>query len=370
MDACAARLNLLDERRAAHLAAEVAAAGADSPAEAPSAVSAAERTKNPLRPATLDDVVGQVRARAMMRKVIDAALAREQPLDHVLLVGASGTGKSTFSHVIANELGVDVYPVEAPISMDTLLELRLVMRTGDLLQIEEIHQQAYGERRGKSASTQPEVLYGVMEDRTLITGSGVLDFPAITIVGTTTDEGMLPDPFINRFPLRPVLDPYTTEDIGLMAIWNADKLGLQITIPAALALARAARGVPRQINNYVKNAAALLGPGGIIGDRVVEEVLYDLNGVTEDGLTRDMQGMLRFLYQHGRRQKANGEVTYQSSVNTIATAIGKSRDSKAIALRVEPYLIEQGFVQVGHGGRSLTDQGVERARELLEEAPA
>jgi Holliday junction DNA helicase RuvB len=367
MDAHAARVQHLDTRRFQRIAAESAAGGAEGAADAPSAVSTAERTKNPLRPATLDDVVGQEKARAMMRKVIDAALAREQPLDHVLLVGASGTGKSTFSHVIANELAVQVFTVEAPISMDTLVQLRQVMNDGDLLQIEEIHQQAYGERRGKSASTQPEVLYGVMEDRTLITGSEVLDFPAITIVGTTTDEGMLPDPFINRFPLRPVLDPYSVEDIAMMAIWNADKLGLQITLPAALTLARAARGVPRQINNYVKNAAALLEPGGVVGDTVVQEVLHDLNGVTEDGLTRDMQAMLTFLYERGKRTKGDGSVTYQSSVNTIATAIGKSRDSKSIALRVEPYLIEQGFVQVGHGGRSLTDQGIERARELIGE---
>lgn len=343
-----------------------AASSAQRPTDAPRAYSAADRSHNPLRPATFAEVIGQERAVTMMSRLVSAAIAGDVPLDHTLLVGAAGTGKSTFSHVIANELGVDCYEVEAPVSMETLLELRGVMRDRDLLRIEEIHQQAAGDRRASSNSTLPEVLYAVMEDRVITTGTGILDYPAITIVGTTTDEGMLPEPFLDRFPIRPVLDAYEMHDIAMMAIWNAEKLGIQITIPAALKLARAARGVPRQVNNYVKNAYSLVGVGGIVADRVAGEVLYDLNGVTADGLTRDMQAMLKFLYQHGRRQKRDETVVYQSSVNTIATAIGKSRDSKAISLRVEPFLIKQGYVQVGHGGRSLTDQGVERARQLLE----
>jgi len=333
----------------------------------PAPVSTDDRSKNPLRPTNFDEVIGQYRAVAMMKRVVRAALARQEPLDHVLLVGASGTGKSTFSHVIAAEMGVDVYEVEAPISHETLLELREVMQDRDLLRIEEVHQQGIMQRRGRSTATQPEVLYAVMEDRTLTTGNGVVDFPAITIIGTTTDEGMLPDPFLNRFPLRPRLESYSAEDIGVMAIWNAEKLGLQITMPAAVRLANASRGVPRQMNNYIRNAASLLGGGTIIDMEIANEVLYDLNGVSGDGLTPDMQGMLTFLYTRARREMQSGEVRYQASVNTIATAIGKSRDSKAVSLRVEPYLIERGFIQVGSGGRTLTDEGVTRARELLGE---
>lgn len=340
---------------------------AEAASPAPSPVNTADRTSNPLRPSTFAEVIGQERAVAMMQRVVAAAARRDEPLDHVLLVGPSGTGKSTFSHVIAAELGVDVYEVEAPVSHGTLLQLREVMSDGDLLRIEEIHQQAIMERRGRGAATQPEVLYAVMEDRTLTSGTGILPFPAITIVGTTTDEGMLPDPFLNRFPLRPRLAAYSADDIAVMAVWNAERLGLKITVPAAVRLANASRGVPRQINNYVKNAASLVGPNLTIDIAVADEVLFDLNGVTADGLTPDMQTMLTFLYTRARRTMADGEVRYQASVNTIATGIGKSRDSKAIALRVEPYLIERGFVQVGHGGRTLTDEGVQRARELLGE---
>lgn len=341
------------------------AAVAASPAPAP--VNTADRTSNPLRPSSFAEMIGQEKAVGMMERVVAAAQRQSQPLDHVLLVGPSGTGKSTFSHVIAAEMGVDVYEVEAPVSHETLLQLREVMSDGDLLRIEEIHQQAIMERRGRGAATQPEVMYAVMEDRTLTSGSGVLPFPAITIVGTTTDEGMLPDPFLNRFPLRPRLAAYEIGDIAVMAVWNAERLGLRITVEAASRLAGAARGVPRQINNYLKNAASLVGADGVVSLTVADEVLFDLNGVTADGLTADMQAMLTFLYTRAKRTQASGEVRYQASVNTIATGIGKSRDNKAIALRVEPWLIERGFVQVGHGGRTLTDEGVQRARELIGE---
>jgi Holliday junction DNA helicase RuvB len=371
MDMHTLRLAEHRQRREHRIRQEVAysvpASGAEAAAEGPKPVSTAERTKNALRPATLDTMIGQETMRAYLRRFIDAAKARDIALPHVLLVGKGGTGKSTVSHVLANEMNADVYEVEAPVSLETLLELRTVMQDRDILRVEEIHQQAIGDRRAKGSSTQPEVLYAAMEDRTITTGTGVLPFPEITVLGTTTDEGLLPDSFIDRFPIKPAFDRYTLEDLGMIAIMSAEKLQLQITVPAALAFARAARGTPRQVNNFIVNASLLLPPSGIIGDRMVEEVVCNLNGMTPDGLTRDMQGMLKFLYERGRRENKDGDVTYQASVNTIATAIGKSRDSKAIALRVEPYLIEEGLVQVGSGGRMLTDAGIIRAQELIGE---
>jgi Holliday junction DNA helicase RuvB len=327
----------------------------------PRPVSTGDRSKNALRPETFAEVIGQEHAVAMMERVVASCKRRDVPLDHILLVGGAGTGKSTFSHVIAHELDADVFEVEAPVSRDTLLELRLTMRDRDILRIEEIHQQAIMERRGKSAATQPEVLYAIMEDRVMPAGAGLLDFPEITIVGTTTDEGMLPDPFLARFPIRPRLEPYSKAALEQMAKWNGERLGVVVVPTAAELFAAASRGVPRTVNNYVKNAAMLADD--VIDGEVAREVLFDLNGVTEDGLTRDMQRMLTFLYQRGAHETSKGTV-YRASVNTIATAIGKSRDSKAISLRVEPYLIEQGYIQIGQG-RILTDAGIERAKELV-----
>jgi Holliday junction DNA helicase RuvB len=323
-----------------------------------------ERTTNPLRPTFLVDVVGQQRAKQLVARAIQSAHERVEPLDHMLLVGRSGTGKSTFSHVVANELGVDVYEVEAPVSHDTLLELRTTMMPGDILKIEEIHQQAIMDRRGRSSATQPEVLYAVMEDRVLTTATGVLPFPAITVIGTTTDEGLLPDAFINRFPLRPRVDPYEQSELEHIARANAAALSLEIDTSACIVFARACGGVPRHINNFVRNAAMLAHHGQCITKDVALEVLA-LNDITVDGLSADMQAMLTFLLTRARHERDDGDVKYQASVSTIATAIGKSRDSKAITLRVEPLLIERGYVQVTHGGRRLTDAGIARANELI-----
>jgi Holliday junction DNA helicase RuvB len=224
-------------------------------------VSAEGRTKNPLRPQRLDDVVGQARAKRLMERAIATTFDRHEPLDHVLLVGPSGTGKSTFSHVIANEMHVDVYELEAPVGVDTLLELRTTMQHGDILKVEEIHQQGIMERRGKSGATQPEVLYAVMEDRVIPTSEGVLEYPRITVIGTTTDEGMLPDAFINRFPLRPRLVAYNREELRRIVLHNAHTLGLRVTQPAIDVFADASRGVPREINNLVKNAVDFVTVG-------------------------------------------------------------------------------------------------------------
>ena len=237
-----------------------AAANHTTQPDAPQPVGAADRSRNPLRPTSFDAMTGQEQPKRMLRRVVERARETNEPLDHVLLVGASGTGKSTFSHVLACELGVDVYEVEAPVSHETLLALREVMQDRDILRIEEIHQQAIMERRGRSGSTEPEVLYAVLEDRTIVSGTGVLPFPAITVVGTTTDEGLLPEPFLNRFPLRPRLERYTVAQLQNLAGYNALALGLTEPHNEALALfAGASRGVPRQINNYIKNARSLTG---------------------------------------------------------------------------------------------------------------
>jgi Holliday junction resolvasome RuvABC ATP-dependent DNA helicase subunit len=126
-------------------------------------------------------------------------------------------------------------------------------------------------------------------------------------------------------------------------------------------LGRASRRNPRQLNTYVRNAVAL--GYRLIDCQVADEVIQDLNGCTPDGLDPGMQAMLRCLLR-SRRENAKGDVVYQASVNTIATALGHSRDTKAIALFVEPFLIAEGYVQVTHGGRTLTDRGIARAMEL------
>lgn len=322
-----------------------------------------ERTRNPLRPAFLIDIIGQRATRRHIGRMIDNSKARGEALPHVLLVGPAGTGKTTFANCIANELGAaQVFQLQAPISFDTLVQLQEHAREGDVVFIDEIHQQAVQERRGTSTMLKPEVLFGVLEDRTLTTPRGVLPFPHVTFIGATTDEGMLPDPFVDRFTIRPHLEPYSEAELGAIALDNAKKLGRSLDIDAAEVFAKASRGVPRQINNYVKQAA-MLTLASNIDLAIAQEVVHDLNHTTDDGLTADMQKVLRFLLLRGKRV-VQGETIYSASLSSIATAIGKSRDSKAVQLRIEPYLIELGFLQVGHGGRRLTDAGIARAQRL------
>lgn len=325
-----------------------------------------ERSKNPLRPSTFNEIVGQERAKAMMRRLVDAAKLSGSALDHLLMTGPAGTGKTTFATVIAHELGVGCYQLAAPVSLDTLLMLRRTMQDREILFIDEIHMQAVMERRGKEAATQPEVFLQLLEDKLLATATGMVEFPDITVIGATTDPGRLPEPFLDRFPLRPRLQSYSADDLRIIALHNSMALGVDLTAEAATLFAGGARGVPRLVNNYMRNATALVGTGRI-DTEIAREVLHDLNDTSEDGLNRYMQDALAFLYERGRREKGDGTVSYQASAATIATAIGLGRDTKAVTLHVEPWLLQRGLLQIGSGGRILTDAGIERARELSEE---
>lgn len=331
-------------------------------ADEPQPVTIDGMSDNALRPRSLDRLIGQETLKPLLRRIIDAAKRTGEPLDHLLMVGSSGTGKTTLALIVAAELGRTAYMLKAPVTLPTFEQLREKMQDGDVLIIDEIHQQVSGDRRGITQAADPETFFHVMEDHRLATAHGMLDFPRITVIGATTDSGLLPEPFLNRFPLQPRLAPYTLYDMTRIVKVGAEAIGLQTFEMAAQTLAGACRAIPRVANNYVKNARALSSDGWITEGLAVEVVTV-LNSTTLDGLTLDMQRMLTFLLSSRREDRA-GNVVYQASVNTIATALGKSRDTKAVALYVEPYLIERGLVQVTHGGRQLTPAGIARAIEL------
>lgn len=318
------------------------------------------RSANELRPCTFDQMVGQDRLKRLLRRIVDAAKGSGRPLDHMLLVGASGTGKTTLGQIVAAEVGRDVYQLKAPVAGDVLEQLAEVAQDGDVVVIDEIHLQCSGDRRGLTQAADPESFYHVMEDRRLMTARGVLDFPQLTFIGCTTDAGLLPEAFLGRFPLKPVLDPYTEADMTTLALRNADALGVQLERQAARIFARACRLNPRQLNIYVRNATAL--SAGVIGGESAIEVVRDLNSCSLDGLTQPMQAMLRVLLMSER--ESAGKTVWRASVNTIATSLGFSRDTKHVALYVEPWLLQKGLVAVSPQGRELTPKGVERARKL------
>lgn len=319
---------------------------------------------NDLRPGCLADLIGQDKLKKLVRRVIDAALERSRPLDHVLLAGPSGTGKTTISQIIAQEMGADCYQLEAPLDQETLLAIRESSKDGDIVFVDEAHLLTGGDRRGITSNVPVEGLYNILEDRVIVQGSEVLPYPKVTFIMATTDVGLLPTPLLGRLPLHPVIEPYTEDDMYRIALMNAASLDAEIEAEAARVFARASRGVPRVVNGYIRNALSL---GNQIDAELAEEVVVDLNGTELDGLTHDMSNVLKFLYTRCKRVNGQGEVTYQASVANLATATGHSRDAKAIALHVEPHLIVNGLLAVGSGGRRLTDAGIQRARELLGE---
>ncbi len=326
-------------------------------------VSFDDQSGNALRPRTFAGMVGQEKLKPLLEQLVRSAKAMGRPLDHCLLLGSAGTGKTTISMIIANELGRDIYVLKAPVAQDTLEEVAKVAKDGDVVFVDEIHMQMSGDRRGVTQSADPENFYALLEDKRLTTVHGVVQFPDVTFIGATTDAGLLPEPFLARFPLQPRLDPYTIPEMAMLASANAKALRLGVTPEAALLFARASKRTPRIINRYLRNARSL-GCDGIVVERALAtEIVCELNSTSLDGLDRDQQNMLRFLLK-SKREDRKGNVAYQASIGSIATACGKSRDQKSIALYCEPYLIERGLVGVGHGGRHLTDKGIERARRL------
>lgn len=329
--------------------------------EAPPIVSTqfGERTANPMRPRCFQDVVGQQGAKKLLAAAIRAAKQLGHTLDHTLLTGPAGTGKSTIAHVVGEEMGVNVIQLSAPVAYDVLLQLREQMNDGDILFVDEIHLMAIAERRGKESITQPEQFYSILEDRVIITPQGPLPYPEITVIGATTDPGRLPESFLDRFPLRPRLVEYTDDDLAVIAKMNAKALGMHSTRGGAMATALAAAGTPRIVNNLVRNARLF---DNVLNERAVAQV-REANGIAGDGLDALQQQMLKFLWTRGATTTKQG-VVYQCSLGSLATALGLSRDTKAVNLYVEPLLIKRGYVQVSQQGRRLTDAGIIRASAI------
>lgn len=336
------------------------------PKGAPKAVQIAPASQtasaNELRPRALADVIGQARLKSLLRRLIDAAKSTGRPLDHLLFVGAAGSGKTTLAGVIANEIGTRVFELKAPLSTDVLLALKGSARDRDVVFVDEIHMQVSGDRRGITQACDPESFYLLLEDRLLATPTGPVKFPQVTWIGATTDVGLLPQPLSDRFTLQPRLSAYTTGDLVQIAQANAQALDVRCDESVCAMFAGASRGVPRVVNNYIR-AARQLG-GESVTNSLAHEVVVDLFSTTLDGLTDSMQTVLTYLYRFcGRERK--GEMVYSASVNNLATAAGHGRDTKAISLLVEPYLLQQGLLQVRPTGRVLTPRGVERAGQLV-----
>ena len=302
-----------------------------------------------LRPQTLADFTGQAASRENLKIFVAAAKSRGEALDHVLLHGPPGLGKTTLAQIVSRELGVGFRATSGPVIQKSgdLAAILTNLNPRDVLFIDEIHR------------LQPaieEILYPAMEDfqLDLIIGEGPgartvrIDLPPFTLVGATTRAGLLATPLRDRFgiPLRLVF--YTTEELTRIISRMADKLGMNLTKDGAAEIARRARGTPRiagRLTRRIRDFAAVAGTA-LIDAAVADAALTRLD-VDHLGLDAMDIRYLRRLAEHHH----GGPV----GVETLAAALAEARDTLEDV--VEPYLIQEGFLLRTSRGRMLGDAG-------------
>ena len=301
-----------------------------------------------IRPKLLADYVGQPQVREQMDIFIKAAKLRQDALDHLLIFGPPGLGKTTLANIVANEMGVNIRTTSGPVleKAGDLAAMLTNLEPHDVLFIDEIH---------RLSPAIEEVLYPAMEDYQLdiMIGEGPaarsikLDLPPFTLVGATTRAGSLTSPLRDRFGIVQRLEFYSVEDLTSIVARSAGCLNLELEQQAAFEVARRSRGTPRIANRLLRRVRdyADVRNGGIISVDVAKQALsmLDVDDAGFDYLDRKLLSAVIERFDGG-----------PVGLDNLAAAIGEERDTIEDVL--EPYLIQQGFLQRTPRGRIATSQ--------------
>jgi len=307
-----------------------------------------ETLERALRPKVLDEYVGQEKARGQLEIFINAARGRSEPLDHVLLFGPPGLGKTTLAHIIAKEMGVNMRQTSGPVleRAGDLAALLTNLEPNDVLFIDEIH---------RLSPVVEEILYPAMEDYRLdiMIGEGPaarsvrLDLPPFTLVGATTRAGMLTNPLRDRFGIVSRLEFYTSDELARIVQRSAGLLEVAMQGDGALEIAKRSRGTPRIANRLLRRVRdyAQVKSDGIVTSEIADAALrmLDVDHLGFDVMDRKL--LLAVLEKFG-----GGPV----GLDNLAAAIGEERDTIEDVL--EPYLIQQGYLMRTPRGRVATQQ--------------
>ena len=311
-----------------------------------SAVMLEDRVERALRPSRLDEYVGQEKIRGQLSVFIQAAVGRQEPLDHVLLFGPPGLGKTTLAHILGREMGVNVRQTSGPVieKAGDLAALLTNLEPNYVLFIDEIH---------RLSPAVEEILYPALEHYQLdiMIGEGPaarsvkLDLPPFTLIGAMTRAGMLTNPLRDRFGIVSRLEFYTPDELTKIIKRSADLLNTEIDGDGAREIASRSRGTPRIANRLLKRVRdfADVKFQGKIDQMVADEALMSLD---VDG--RGLDVMDRKLLEAIIHRFAGGPV----GVDNLAAAIGESRDT--IEDVIEPFLIQEGYLQRTPRGRLAT----------------
>lgn len=327
-----------------------------SPAAAPG-----EQHDRALRPQTLSEFVGQSAAKGNLKVFIDAARGRSEALDHVLLFGPPGLGKTTLAQIVARELGVGFRATSGPIlaKAGDLAAILTNLEPRDVLFIDEIH---------RMAPQVEEILYPAMEDHVLdlIIGEGPsarsvrIDLAPFTLVGATTRAGLLATPLRDRFGIPLRLEFYTPDELTAVIRGAARKMGAAITEDGAMEIARRSRGTPRIAGRLLRRVRDFADAEGTSIDRLAAGRALARLEVDEAGLDSLDRRFLKALIEN----YGGGPV----GMDTLAAAIAEARD--AVEDVIEPYLLQQGFIQRTPRGRMACARAYEHLGLEAPKAPA